>query len=71
MDVTLFVVIVAVLLTACLLAVFITLIISIRAEDRRMSLADPPRTSAEAISRRLLGAHTHHCPEADAYDERR
>jgi hypothetical protein len=69
--VPLFVVILAVLLAACLLTTFLLLIISIRAEDRRMSLGNPPRTPAQALFRRLLGAYAHHCHEADSHDERR
>lgn len=60
MDVPLFIVFLALVLTGAVLVAFVMLTVSIRAEDRRMSMAHPPRTHAEAATRRLLGVHARH-----------
>ncbi|MER6515113.1 MULTISPECIES: hypothetical protein [unclassified Nonomuraea] len=57
MDFGLFVVFLALALSAVTLALFVVLVTVIRTEDRRHA---PTGT----LSRRLLGTYAHHCPPA-------
>ncbi|MFI7639106.1 hypothetical protein [Nonomuraea sp. NPDC049400] len=57
MDLGLFVVFLGLALSIGTLTLFAVLVIVIRAEDRRHA---PTGT----LSRRLLGTHAHHCPQA-------
>jgi len=45
------------LIAAAAVAVLITVVVSIHAEERRMSLSDAPLTRTGALARRVLGAH--------------
>ncbi|MEV4061772.1 hypothetical protein [Nonomuraea dietziae] len=65
MNIPLFIVYLALFLTAGVLLLFAVLIIGIRAEDRRMNMTAPPRTLIETLTRYLLGAHVQRCPEND------
>jgi hypothetical protein len=38
-------------------AALVVVVASIRGDERRMSLRQPPRTRAGAVTRRVLGAH--------------
>ncbi|WP_214414819.1 hypothetical protein [Sphaerisporangium fuscum] len=51
------IVVLALLLAAVVLVMFIALTVSIRRQDRRMSLSGPPRTSMDSTTRRLVGVH--------------
>jgi hypothetical protein len=53
-DVGLFVVVLALVLSVATLALFIVLVAAIRVEDRR-------HTPTGTLSRRLLGTYAHHC----------
>jgi uncharacterized membrane protein len=56
-------IIAAVFLTGTVLGVFVTLVIGIRAEERRMSLTGDPQTAASASTRQIL-AHVRR-PDSD------
>ncbi|WP_436756717.1 hypothetical protein [Streptosporangium sp. V21-05] len=71
MDIPLFIIFLALFLSGCALVVFTVLIVSIRTEDRRMSMARAPRTPIEGMSRRLLGTHAHRCSDPALCDVRR
>ncbi|WP_214320583.1 hypothetical protein [Nonomuraea sediminis] len=61
MDIPLLIVALAVVLAAATLALFVVLVISIHRDDNRRTLDTAP-SSAQALTRNLLGAYAHHCP---------
>ncbi|WP_157247945.1 hypothetical protein [Nonomuraea typhae] len=61
MDLPLLIVLVALLMVITTLVVFVVVVIAIRSEDHRRRLDGTDPTHAERMTRRLVGAYSHHC----------
>jgi len=66
-DISAWILLIAVLVAGCVIGVFVILLIGIRAEEHHMSLRGAPYTRTEAATRRVLSVgvrnpHPGYCP---------
>ncbi|MFI6540852.1 hypothetical protein ACIBHY_50930 [Nonomuraea sp. NPDC050547] len=66
MDIPLLIVLAALVLALVTLVLFLIVVIAIRAEDGRRHLDRDQASHAERMTRRLIGAYSHHCDHLPA-----